>query len=576
MTTVTAAAHPPTERLARPARLRPRDRGGPDDPGPEGRERPDRSFLRWGAATYALVMSVLVVACLRATSGRLVYALDDPAIHLSLADNLLRHGTWGVEPGRFESASSSPLWTLLLAGWSAVSPHAELGPLVLNAAAALAVVAVLGANQTVLRPSRRRPLDALAVAVLVTVVLFLPGLTVVGMEHTLHMALVLGAVVLLHRRSEGERVRWPAWLPYVLLALATLTRVETAFVAAGLAAAELARCAPGWGPDGGTAPAGRAVRRAGLVALAAALPLALLGGWTRLMGQGWLPSSILAKSQTDDQALQHSFVRAALNRLTTDPLLVCLVLVAVGGLVLAWRQGRRFTYPAVAFVTATVLHAAFARMGWYERYQAYLVLLGVYAALQLAAATLGPQRRRERPALIPVLVLASLLFTATKVSLTADAPRAVADTYEQRFQAALFLDRYYAGQPVATGELGYVSLLHEGPVTDLFGLGDHEVLEQRRASHTPPPAGYWADLARRRGFEVVAVYPSTLGEDTPAEWTLAGEWRLTRRTVTAYEPTFQFWATTSGAIGPLQDHLRDFAPELPPGVEVHVPDRTGT
>jgi hypothetical protein len=550
----------------------------PGDPPPDRDEddvppSADRAFLRWGAGTYGVVLAVLVLHTLRTTGGRLVYVLDDPAIHLSVAENLVRHGTWGVEAGHFQSASSSPLWTVLLAGYLLVSPLSDaLGPLLLNAGAAVAVIAVLGGNQTVLRPSLRRPLDAAAVAALVAVPLFLPALTLVGMEHVLHMALVLGAVVLFHRRERGEG--WgPAWLPYAVLALATLTRLETAFVAAGIGAALVARSLPGWGPEGTGASAARVrrqLRRTALVGLATAVPLAVVAAFTRLMDQGVLPNSVLAKARTDPQTLGHSLLRASFERLTTDPLITALAAVAVGALVVAWRRDRRYVFPATVFVVTLALHAVFARMGWYDRYQAYLVVLGVYAGLQLAAEALPEAQRRARPALVPLLVLASLLFCSTKVGLTTDAPDAVADTYQQRYQAGRFLERYYDGQPVATGELGYVSLMHDGPVTDLFGLGDYEVVRAWQAHGGLPPASYWDRLIRDRGVRVVAVYPSTLGRETPPSWILAGTWALPRRPVTAFEPTFQFWATTPGEVVPLQRRLREFEADLPDGVELQV------
>ena len=55
--------------------------------------------------------------------------------------------------------------------------------------------------------------------------------------------------------------------------------------------------------------------------------------------------------------------------------------------------------------------------------------------------------------------LVALLLCSTKISLTVEVRKAVADTYQQRYQAARFLAEYYDGEPVATTELGYISLL---------------------------------------------------------------------------------------------------------------------
>ncbi len=529
----------------------------------------------WGVASYLIVLGVVLALSLRQSDGHLVYVLDDPAIHQSVASNLLHHGTWGVVPGHFESASSSPLWTIVLAGYLILPVPASSAPLLLNMAAAVAVIAILGANQTVLRPGRRRPADAVAVTLLVAVVLFLPGLTLVGMEHTLHMATVLGAVVLFHRREMGELARWPRWLPYVLLALATFVRLETVFVGLAVAVALMARCVPGWGPDGGAAPVRRQVVKAGLAGLAGAVPMAVVALGNHLGGQGWMPNSVLAKSRVSDPG--KSAFRMAIERFTSDPLVGALTVALLVALVLVWRQPRRFTFPAVVAVLSVVGHVAFARIGWFERYQAYLLALLVYSGLQLlaevpafapAARDGSPERVGgvRRPALGLVLVVALLPFCGTKLSLIVDSPMAVADTYEQRYQAARFLARYYDGEPVATGELGYVSVMHRGPITDLFGLGDYEVL-QARLEDSRPPAEYWTGLQQRRGFEVAAVYPSTLGFNTPDEWILAGWWTLPRRTVSAFEPRFEFWATTPEALYQLQDNLRAFEGELPDGVE---------
>jgi hypothetical protein len=531
-------------------------------------EAPPRQpgFVLWGAGIYLLAVGTIAALSLHRTGGRWVYALDDPGIHLSVARNLADHGTWGVVPGHFESASSSPLWTVLLAGWIEIAPGwTNVAPFVLNVLAALAVIALIGTNQRVLRPSRRRPFDVLAVAALVVVVLYLPALTMVGMEHTLHIALVLASVILFHRQSVGERGRGPAWLPYVLLAVATLVRFESAFVAAGLAVALL------WRPTG-TPGLRHRLRPAALVGLAAALPLAGFSLLNHLMGQGLLPSSVLAKTtSTGDGAGSDAF--DAFGRLTTDPVLAVLTAGALVLLALGWSPLARSRFLAVVVLVTVGLHVVFARVGWFERYQAYLVALGVYLVLEvltegLAVPGLGVDRTRVTCGVVAVL----LLFSGTKAAHTVRTPEGVGDTYGQRYQAAVFLERYYAGQPVATGELGYISLLHEGPLTDIFGLGDYEVLVARRAAGGLPDHRYWDDLAQRRGFRVAAVYPTSLFMVVPASWVLVGEWTLDHQPLSAIDDTFQFWATTSGEVAPLAAHLREFAPDLPDGVELDIND----
>ena len=61
----------------------------------------------------ALFLRGLVIA---ACGGEYVYPIDDTYIHIAMAKCLAFDGTWGVEAGKTAFCSSSPLWTLLLAG----------------------------------------------------------------------------------------------------------------------------------------------------------------------------------------------------------------------------------------------------------------------------------------------------------------------------------------------------------------------------------------------------------------------------------------------------------------------------
>lgn len=520
----------------------------------------DPSFLQWGVASYLLVTLVVTAAVVLRLGGHLGYVLDDAAIHLSVADHLAHHGTWGVTSGSFESASSSPLWTLVLAAGLVVAPMArDAVPLAVNVAAGVAVIWILARSQTVLAPSRRRPADVIAVVVLVPA-LFLPGLAIVGMEHTLQVALVLGAVTVVHRSTLGPTTAGQDRLAYALVALATLTRFESAFVAVGLAAGLLL-----------TDRRLEARRATGLI-LSSAIPIAVFGAANRMLGGGWLPNSVLAKGQATGATSAGDGLGPVdiANRLTHDPLLA--VLFAVGIVYLLFRSGRPAPnlVPAWTLVIATVAHAVLADVGWYERYQAYLIAIGLYLVLGILAELPADLRTRA----LGAFCILALLLSATKADLLVDAPRAADDMYRHQYQAGRFLGRYYDAEPVATDQLGYISLLHDGPLTDFAGLGDLEVLRARTAPGVDIRE-LWAHLAEDRGFRVAVVYDKTALLRVPKTWIVAGQWTTDDKPVTGVSKTLQFFATTPDEVEPLQAHLRDFEDDLPPRVTLRINELAG-
>lgn len=529
----------------------------PADPEVGEPEELDRgAFGRWSLVTYLGVVAVLTAAILVWLDGHLVYVLDDAAIHLSIGDRLAHDGTWGVAPGHFESASSSPLWTVLVAGALLVAgPAAQWVPLVLNVAAGVGVVWMLARHQAVIEPARRRPIDAAVTVLLVTVVLFLPGLALVGMEHTLHVALVLAVVAVVHRWAL-DRPAPSLAVACALLALATLTRFETAFVAAGLATALI------------VVDRRAHLRRAVALSAASGVPIVAFGLANRALGGGWLPNSILAKGQATGQSSSDGTGPVDIhNRLMEDPLLLLLVAMAVIYLLL---RGRRSTaaVPAIALVVAAPVHAALADVGWYDRYQAYLIAIGVYVLLAVLAEVPAPLRRR---AMVAVCALA-LLGGATKANLHVKAPLAADDMYRQQYQAGLFVDRYYDGQPIATDQLGYISYFHGGPITDFAGLGDREVLE---APDDESHSELWPRLAAERGFRVAVLYDKAAAFRVPREWVRAGEWRISTEPITGVSQRLQFFATVPEEVGPLQDHLRDFEDDLPARTTLRINENAG-
>jgi hypothetical protein len=508
----------------------------------------------WASGIFLVGSVVMLLVCRHVTGGRVIYVVDDAAIHLSVAQTLLRHGTWGVQPGVYESVSSSPLWGVALAGAMWVTRTRDVLPWLLNVVAGLWLIWAVGSRQQVLRPSRRAPLAVVATAGLVTVVLFMPALTMVGMEHLLHAAMVVQLLAWIHDRALGRTTRVPPWAPYLLTSLAVVTRFETMWVVAGIG---LGYLVDGWVRTG-RPPAARMLTVAGL-GLAAALPVVAYGAVNRAMGQGFLPNSVLAKTVVSNSAISIT-PQQFLNHLTTDPLLAVLLIAAIGYLAVA-TAGRdaRSIVPAVTVAVAVVAHSLLAQYGYWERYQAYLIALGVYFALSAAGEFVV-----DRAKAVAVLALAALLVTPVKWSLLVLTPRGTDNTYSQRYQGARFAQRYYRGRSIATGELGYISLLHRGPVTDVLGLGDYEVL-QHRAAGTDDQA-FYAVLARRHGVQIVLAYSGALGTRTPTDWFLVAEWRLHGTPISTLREPYQFWATSAQQAVELRADLAQYRLGLPPHV----------
>ncbi len=140
------------------------------------------------AAGLGLTAGLLLFAyarILQANAGVFVYTLDDPYIHLALADRIAA-GHYGINASEPSAPSSSIIWPFLLAPFAFLGRF-DLVPLLLNVfAAAGTVVTVWKVLGLLVRVPDRR-VEAAASAVLLA--LFVPagnvvGLVFTGMEHS--------------------------------------------------------------------------------------------------------------------------------------------------------------------------------------------------------------------------------------------------------------------------------------------------------------------------------------------------------------------------------------------------------
>ena len=503
-------------------------------------------------------IAILVSASTARTGGTLVYPLDDAYVHMAIAKHTANDGVWGVTSERFTSASSSPLWTGLLAATYAIAGVSDVAPLVLNIAIAIALMV---SAYALLIDAGMAPMAAVPWSLIVLLAGTVPTLTMIGMEHTLHALLTLWLIVLAARRAGAAReVPSPALL-MTLAALTAAARYEGLFAVACVAIALAVM---------------RKWRDAAAVAAAGALPLLAFGLWSISQGGFLLPNSVLLKGVMPPLSLLGAaqlvlFIPAVKALQSTPHLAVLLIAVlSLAALPANDVRARERRIAALIFAFCVLLHMQFARAGWFFRYEAYLMIAGIVVAAILAQGIswtrIAPARQPMLAGVAAAVVAALLALPIARRSYTALhlVPGAASNIFEQQYQVAAFLDEHYAGRRIAVNDVGAVGYFADVKLFDIYGLASTEIAAiKRRGGYTSEKVG---ELASREDVAIAVIYPSWLAEygGIPAGWQRAGAWGVSNNLVLG-ETAASFYAVGASR-DELAGHLEAYATRLPSGV----------
>lgn len=473
-----------------------------------------------------------------------VSPLDDAYIHVAVARDLVEHGTWGVNPGEFASASSSPGWTLLLAASFAVfGVHPELA-LAWNA---VAVALVLWVADGWLRAGGLSGRDRAAWLVGLGVVVPLPFVGALGMEHVLQ----LGTVLALVRVAEEDR---DTRLLAALAASACAVRYESVFVAGWLGALLLARRRP----------------RAGLAVWVGGSAPVLAFGWVSVASAGLLlPNSLVMKAVVEHDAWEAAHV-ALRDGSAVVVLCVAAASLALRGTEPGPGQGTSGVRPAL-FVCVAVTHLVLARVGWLYRYEAWLIGWGV-----LVLGLEGVRGARAGRFLVGVVVAAPLLVRSVDAfeayspgsRLQSDVNVALASWVQAEWPAAV----------IAVDDLGAIAALSHARTVDLAGLGTTEITLLHLRGEWGP--AHVSGVLARRGVGMAITGPRWKGMVPPSDvapvaslWTEFGGEQL-ETVIWCVDPSLMARLMSSVARLQLSDRVRlDRVGELP--VDLDMATLTG-
>ena len=492
---------------------------------------------------YLAVVVGLLFTILHRNNGVFTYSLDDPYIHLALAENLV-HGHYGINPGEPSSPSSSIVWPFLLTP-TAAHPWNQYLPLAWNILFCGMAAWLIGRIVDRWPPPDASWLGRLAIATALMLVANLAGLTFIGMEHGLQVLLAIACAAGMIEALDGRPI--PAWCLCAAV-LGPMVRYENFALVAAVAVAL-------WGQ-------GR-LRTAVTLVGASLVGPALFSLFLVSHGLPFMPTSVLVKAKAYSVAQDGLF--AVLRNMYWETgvgtmreyawwaqLILALLLVY---LVLREKQRpRRFVLCGA--LLAALLQLAVGRVNWFHRYEVYAL---IFTAL-IASTVLVESTRLWRP-----LIFAGLLALGYPYAQALwQTPAAAGNIYQQQYQMHRFVADFYRGS-VAVNDLGWVSYRRPAGVyvLDLWGLASPE------ASRQPDKDADWLDaITRAHDAGLAMIYPDWYEEGAPDDWDPLATMCITSPHISVAHPCMVFYSTGVGDKARLTAEIAAFARTLPPSVKI--------
>lgn len=530
---------------------------------------------------FALIItfvSVLIIerSVMLETGGVFMYPLDDPFIHMEIAKNLATDGTWGINPGEFASASSSLLYTMILAFLFKLFSVQVIIPFIVNCIAA--VILLIVADKWL----RKQGVEIFARLVILTLTVFflpLPVMIISGMEHTLQCLFSFLFITTFADWAAGERpVVGKLKIPWSLLIyafLVTAIRYEGLFLVAVACLILLWR---------------KKIKSSFILGAAALLPVVLFGVYSITKGSYFLPNPVFIKSeefQLSVKGIFNFFSNILINKFTVTKTTGSLpgvpppgislltaqrILILLPLLYLLFRNqlkmAGKYSYIIFIVTLTTVLHLAFASTGWFYRYEAYLVMNACvisFFVLNKYWKELLPDKRLYARLLAGILVFALFFpFVLRSAAAFTKAKQACVNIFEQQYQMAQFLRKYYPGTPIAANDIGAISFFSKAEVIDLWGLGSIDVARSRKKKYWTPE--FLDSLVKSKQAGLAIVYDEWFDKRLLEGWTKVATWQISDNVITGGD-TVSFYSIDSADARQLRKDVAAFQSLLPAKVK---------
>ena len=498
--------------------------------------------------------------------GIFTYVLDDPYIHMTMAKNLILHGVWGVDKYGFTSSSSSPLWIIVLSLTYFLFGVNSFIPFILNVIFATIFIFIA---YSIFKYYKLQPAYNLIFLLFLIFFTPIPALAFTGMEHLLQIVLIVSfAFIGVQILCENKPSNIKHMLLLILAALVVAVRYEDLIMVLIIAGMFFIK---------------REFWKSLSILSASMVPVFAYGIYSTMNGWFFLPNSLITKTifvEAKTQAFSlNGIVLLVNNFLNIQNLFIFIPLILAIGLLIFRLREKKYLWNApnillTLFICTTTLHMIAARTGWFYRYEAYLIALGILT-IAIGINEYLPSVSKWDKKLISKNLTLILIISVLFLSLVGrgycsfnEIPTATHNVYDQQYQMGLFIQKYYKGDAVSLNDVGAVNYATDIKSIDLLGLSGLNV--SKAILNENYTINDIDNITHQNHVKVIIVYEDLyrkyLTGGIPSDWIKVGQWKISNR-ITCFMDTVSFYAIDPQDAENLTKNLKEFSSQLPPDVQ---------
>ncbi|MGM5629666.1 hypothetical protein O2K51_02095 [Apibacter raozihei] len=193
----------------------------------------------------------------------------------------------------------------------------------------------------------------------------------------------------------------------------------------------------------------------------------------------------------------------------------------------------------------------YSKFGWLARYEAYIIpslLCIIFYSLQNsynASKRLSLSYQLLYYFLLILLIYPTYYFTKRSLINHEKIIIGAEEIYNQQYQTALFIQKYYPNKSVAINDIGYPSYLSNNThIVDIYGLGNTQIaLAKKNKSKNINPV--IISEIKKNNVKAAFIYKKWFSDDLYKDWVEIGYWEINHRV--RYIGKLAIGGTTGGA-----------------------------